>query len=204
MSNWLKKILGNPKHESRRSGHVHAQNMPEPPRVPANIPPPRPKLAAVPDWRSKRQFKPGDRVGGSFDIYRVLGQGGFGIVYLVFDREIGKICALKTFHDELLADPAARAAFRQEASRWADLGEHPYILSAHSVIEVLQCLYVRMDYVAPDDEGRVSLAHYLRGNARQAIETEKQMEWGIQFCLGWNTPTNAEFNAIETSNPQIF
>ena len=138
----------------------------------------------MPNWRARAPLKQGERIGGIFDVYRVLGHGSFGIVYLVFDREIGRVCALKTFLDELLANPAARSEFKQEASRWADIGEHPYILSAHSVIEVLNRLYVRMDYVAPDEDGRVSLADYLRGNARQAIETETQLEWGVQFCLG--------------------
>jgi tetratricopeptide (TPR) repeat protein len=187
MFNWLNRIFGNSKHKSRRRHRLERHSVEENivrPHVPTKLPPLRPQLAPVPNWRATATFKKGDRIGASFDIYNVLGRGGFGIVYLVFDRELRKICALKTFRDELLADIEARTAFKREASRWVDLGEHPYILSAHSVMEVLGRLYVRMDYVAPDEEGRVSLAHYLRGNTRRAIELEKQMEWGIQFCLG--------------------
>src|SRR5690348_13888569 len=139
------------------------------PFVPAKLPPVRPQSTPLPNWQKSAPIKKGERIGGSFDVYEVLGRGGFGIVYLVYDLELKRICALKTFRDELLANARARADFKREASRWVDLGEHPYILSAHSVIEVVHRMFVRMDYVAPDDEGRVSLAHHLRGPTRRAI-----------------------------------
>jgi serine/threonine protein kinase len=120
----------------------------------------------------------------AFYMHAVLGQGGFGIVLLVFDLEKQEVCALKTFRDELLTSPQARAAFKQEASRWVDIGEHPFILTARSVREISNRLFVKMDHVARDEDGRVSLAHYLRGRTSQPIPPAQQLEWGIQFCLG--------------------
>jgi len=182
MFNWLPGLFKHSKHDHRKRRHAEEEFTHR--NVPAKLPPLRPQPTPLPNWHTSAPLKKGDRIGSTFNIYDVLGRGGFGIVYLVYDLELRKICALKTFRDELLADPQARLAFKREASHWVDLGAYPYILSAHSVLEILHRLYVRMDYVAPDEEGRVSLAHCLRGNSRTKIELEKQLEWGVQFCLG--------------------
>ncbi len=154
------------------------------PGLPAKLPPFRPPEAPQPDWRKVPPLKIGQKLGADFNIQDILGRGGFGVVYLVSELEQNQLWALKTFRDDLMVNAAARAAFKQEASRWVDLGEHPYILSARSVLEIANRLFVKMDYVAADDEGRVTLAHYLRGKSQKAIELEKQLEWGVQFCLG--------------------
>ena len=178
---------GRKSRRSRRSPHGKSspkKTIPLQNCAPTVLPPIRVKEKPQPDWRKMPTFKKGDSIGLRFGIYDILGRGGFGVVFLVFDQELGKLCALKTFRDELLVHAAIREAFRREASRWVELGEHPYILSARSVVEVSHRLFVSMDYVAPDDDGRVTLAHYLRGKNKKAIPLEKQLEWGIQFCLG--------------------
>src|SRR5450759_1091010 len=49
------------------------------------------------------------------------------VVYLVYDRQGKVACALKTFREELLADAAAREAFKKEALLWVNLEAHPFI-----------------------------------------------------------------------------
>jgi serine/threonine protein kinase len=93
------------------------------------------------------------------------------------------VCALKTFRDELLANPAAREAFKKEALLWVNLGEHPFILAARWVEEAFGRLFVAMDYIAPDAEGRVSLADHL-AHANGRLDTNQILEWAIQFCIG--------------------
>ena len=49
-------------------------------------------------------YKKGDFIGQKYEVYDVLGVGGFGIVYLVYSRETKGVYALKTFRDEYLED----------------------------------------------------------------------------------------------------
>ena len=128
-------------------------------------------------------WKSGDLIGGKYVVYRKVGEGGFGVVYLVQNRETGETVALKTFRDELLADPAARQAFKNEALMWVRLGEHPYILAAQWVDDFSGRLFVSMDYIAPDDRGRVSLQDHLL-HPSGPLPLEQTLLWGIQFCCG--------------------
>ena len=84
----------------------------------------------------------------------------------------------------MLVDAAAREAFKKEALLWVNLEEHPFILVASWIIEESGGrLFVSMEYVAPDDKGRVSLADHLAraGGPLDAVQT---LKWAIQFCLG--------------------
>jgi serine/threonine protein kinase len=140
---------------------------------------------AMPASYSNRQvfepFKKGDVIGGTFEVLRPLGEGGFGVVYLVRHRESGGLFALKTFRDEFLADPKTREAFKREASLWSNLQTHPCVVAARWVQEIHGRLFVMMDYVPADSAGRVSLGDYL-GNG--PIDANTALKWGIQFCQG--------------------
>jgi tetratricopeptide (TPR) repeat protein len=135
----------------------------------------RPEIAGL--------YKKGDVIGGKYVVERVLGKGGFGIVYLVYAHDVGEMCALKTFRDELLASPIARDAFKKEALLWVNLDRHPFILGARWVEEISGRLFVEMDYVEADAKGRVSLADYLVGTGTP-VDSNRMLEWAIQFCLG--------------------
>ena len=128
-------------------------------------------------------YKKGDLIGGRYEVQGTLGKGGFGVVYLVQVRNTRDTLALKTFRDELLGDPAAREAFKKEALLWVNLERHPFILSAEWVDEESGRMFVIMEYVAPDAQGRVSLADYL-ARADEPIDTNQALKWAIQFCLG--------------------
>jgi tetratricopeptide (TPR) repeat protein len=128
-------------------------------------------------------YKKGDVIGGKYEIRGVLGAGGFGVVYLVHDRELEELFALKTFRDELLANPKARTAFKKESLLWVNLGRHPHILAARWVSEISGRLFVSMDYIAPDTEGRVSLHNHLV-TANGPLDMNQVLGWAIQFCLG--------------------
>jgi serine/threonine protein kinase len=128
-------------------------------------------------------YNKGDVIGGKFEVLGTLGKGGFGVVFLVYCGDTHEVCALKTFRDELLADPASREAFKKEALLWVNLEEHPFILAARWVEEAFGRLFVQMDYIAPDAQGRVSLADHL-ARADGPLDTNQTLKWALQFCLG--------------------
>jgi serine/threonine protein kinase len=179
MLSWISKLLGTSKPRRRQKPKVERELTRRNP--PAKLPPPRDDL---PGRQGNMGFAEGDLLGANFHVYGVLGVGGFGIVLAVYEFSTQEICAVKTFRDELLADAETRESFKQEASRWVDIGEHPFILTARSVHEISNRLFVKMDYVGPDQQGRMCLAHYLSGAIREQIELEQQLKWSIEFCLG--------------------
>ena len=109
-------------------------------------------------------------------------------MYLVLHRGSNEQWALKTFRDEFLADARAREAFEREALLWVRLETHPHIVAAQCVREFSGRLFVSMDYVPPDMEGRVTLSDYLRSG--KPLSQERVLEWAIQFCLGMHHATS--------------
>ena len=145
--------------------------------------PAAPVRREAPRQEAAELYKKGDVIGGQYEIHGTLGKGGFGVVYLAYSRGTKQVCALKTFRDELLADAAAREAFKKEALLWVNLEAHPFILAARWVEEVSGRLFVEMDYVVPDAHGRVSLADHL-ARAGGVIDAGQPLRWAVQFCLG--------------------
>jgi tetratricopeptide (TPR) repeat protein len=115
-------------------------------------------------------------------VIDVLGEGGFGIVYLVSSQSAKQTSALKTLRSELLRDPATREMFRKEVQIWIDLGAHPHLVRAHWVNEIQGRLWLAMEYVAPDPAtGINSLEGYLK---KWAPPLAQAVTWGIEFCHG--------------------
>lgn len=129
-----------------------------------------------------QQYKPGDRIGGEYTVLKVFGgekQSGMGVVYLVQNREIPRPVVLKTFQRSLSAD--AKRQFMSEAHAWIRAGAHTNIVQAHWVREIANQLFVAAEYVAPDEEGRNNLTHFL--NEGQ-LRLEIILLWAAQFCYG--------------------
>ncbi len=129
-------------------------------------------------------FKKGDLIiFGNYEIGGLLGRGGFGEVYLAYDRRDKSVCALKTIRADYLADATSRDAFRSETLVWVNLDQHPFVVTARSVEQFSGRLFVNMEYIAPDARGRVSLLDHL-AQTRGPIDTGHALRWAIQFCYG--------------------
>ena len=126
-------------------------------------------------------YRQGDIIGQDFEVFSVLGKGGFGVVYGVYDRQTVNLYALKTFRDEYLADAKIRDLFRKEASIWVDLGRHPNLVRAYFVDEISGRLYIAMEYIAPNEHGMNTLDDYLQ---RQPPDLAQSLRWAIQVCHG--------------------
>ena len=88
-------------------GKVFKKNsQPEPKHNPAPLPGATPQPAMLPTTL----YKKGDFIGEKYEVYGILGKGGFGVVYLVYSHELSRVFALKTFRDEYLADQEVRKA----------------------------------------------------------------------------------------------
>jgi serine/threonine protein kinase len=69
---------------------------------------------------------------GRYRIEKVLGQGGFGLVYLAHDDQLQRLVAIKVPHPQRVAQPEDAEAYLTEARTVANL-EHPQIVPVYDV-----------------------------------------------------------------------
>ncbi len=131
-------------------------------------------------------------IGPRYEVYEVLGEAGFGTVYLAYDHATKGVYALKTLRDEFLADRKARETFEREARTWVKLERHPYLVRARFVEEIAGRLYLAMEYVAPEEAGL--------GSLRRA--SSRACAGGSSSATPWRTPTRGGSSATATSNPR--
>ena len=71
---------------------------------------------------------------GSFEIVKIIGCGGMGVVYLARDTKLKRSVAVKSIPVTLAGDSTARMRFRREAELLASLN-HPNIAVIHDIME---------------------------------------------------------------------
>ncbi len=81
--------------------------------------------------RSASEPHRGDRF-GRFEVRRMLGRGGFGIVFQVFDPSLGREAALKVPRPEQIFSTTLQDRFSREAQAAATL-DHPGIVPIHEI-----------------------------------------------------------------------
>src|SRR6266508_650371 len=88
-----------------------------------------------------------------YRVERVLGKGGFGLVYLAHDEQLQRPVADKVPHRKLVARPEDAEAYLTEARTVAGL-DHPNIVPVHDVgsTEQFPC-YIVSKYIEGLDLG---------------------------------------------------
>jgi serine/threonine protein kinase len=89
----------------------------------------------------------------SYDIERVLGWGGMGVVYLARHQGLNRRVALKRLQESRQDDPGLVARFRREAEAAARC-QHPNLVQIHDIGEQAGELYLAMEYVEGEHLGR--------------------------------------------------
>lgn len=113
----------------------------------------------------------------NYQIQRILGQGGMGVVYLARHTQIGKLVAIKELAPQYSKDIALRLRFKNEAALMANLN-HPNLVTLHDYMETPQGVYLIMEYV----EG-ITLEHYIR-NVTGIIPEDKAVAIFKQILEG--------------------
>ncbi|MBC7965454.1 MAG: SUMF1/EgtB/PvdO family nonheme iron enzyme [Fuerstia sp.] len=88
---------------------------------------------------------------GRYRIERLLGQGGFGLVYLAHDEQLNRRVAVKVTHSRLISKPEDAETYLAEARTVANL-DHPGIVPVHDVgsTEDFPC-YIVSKYIEGTD-----------------------------------------------------
>ena len=105
---------------------------------------------------------------GRYRIEKVLGKGGFGIVYLANDEQLNRRVAVKVPHTKLISKPEDAEAYLAEARTVANL-DHPGIVPVHDVGSVESCpCYIVSKYIPGTDLATKIKQHRLK--CREAAE----------------------------------
>ena len=88
---------------------------------------------------------------GRYRIERVLGKGGFGLVYLAHDEQLNRRVAMKVPHAKLISKPEDAEAYLAEARTVANL-DYPNIVPVYDVGSTEDCpCYVVSKYIEGTD-----------------------------------------------------
>jgi serine/threonine protein kinase len=108
---------------------------------------------------------------GRYEIKALLGQGGMGMVYRAYDRQLGETVALKTLRPDLVAaDATTLERFKQEI-RLARRITHRYVVRTHDLGEVDGLYFITMEYVAGT-------------NLKDLIRTRGRLPVGVTLTIG--------------------
>jgi len=129
-----------------------------------------------------RQYSVGDKLAGEHTVLKVFGgenKSGMGVVYLVQDRDAPWPYILKTY--QFKSGTNNQQQFIAEAHAWINAGAHQNIVQAYWVRKLDGQTYVAAEYIAPDENGRNTLSHFLNDGL---LKMEVVLQWAAQFCFG--------------------
>lgn len=114
-----------------------------------------------------------------FVIHSLLGEGGFGSVYLVYDNELKEACALKVIRKDIVFDKKLHSKFIKEAEIWLSFEKHPNIVSAKAIDIFNGQLSIALDFIPPNEKGINSLDKYF---GRYKISKLQSLTWSIELA----------------------
>lgn len=122
-------------------------------------------------------------LGNRFEISEVLAEGGFGSIYVVFDRSKDREChLLKALKPNLSSDPEAQAQFRSEIDLWKSLKTHLNIVSLTGIHESDGKIFAAMPWIVDSRVGlgASTLSAHLNNNHTRGFA----LDWASDFCSG--------------------
>ena len=125
-----------------------------------------------------KKWEIGDEISNRLVVHDAF-SGGMGIVYIVYDRELTDIYAVKTFRDDVFAlDSSIRTQFEKEAQIWVNLDNHRNVTKAHFLQRIENRPYLFLEYVNGGDLSSWIGSPRLIGNLTQVVN------FAIQICDG--------------------
>lgn len=91
-------------------------------------------------------FEPGNVIGGRYEIKKKLGQGGVGVVYLLYDSKRERELAIKVLKPEVAQNRLAIERFKREVKAMRQV-DHPGMVQVYDTGTLGDALFYTMDYV---------------------------------------------------------
>src|SRR6266496_3811288 len=115
-------------------------------------------------------------VGSTLGHYRIedrLGEGGMGVVYKARDLRLDRLVALKVLPPEMVADPARKRRFTQEAKSASAL-HHPNIVTIYDIDADQGLDFIAMELVKGETLHQIV--------ARQALPVKQALRYSLQIA----------------------
>ncbi|HEY1424157.1 MAG TPA: tetratricopeptide repeat protein, partial [Candidatus Acidoferrum sp.] len=133
-------------------------------------------------FSDKDHFKPGDVLGGRYEIVKVLGEGGMGTVYKAMDREVEHLVALKLIRSDMAEEPVILARFKQELLT-ARLVTHRNVIRIYELSEIDGVKFITMEFVEGSDLRKL-LHDQGKLPPEQAVEIMRQVCLALEAAHG--------------------
>ncbi|MBB0243906.1 Stk1 family PASTA domain-containing Ser/Thr kinase [Streptomyces alkaliphilus] len=141
------------------------------------------------------------RLGGRYELGRVLGRGGMAEVHLAHDTRLGRTVAVKTLRVDLARDPTFQARFRREAQSAASLN-HPAIVAVYDTgedyVDGISIPYIVMECV----DGS-TLRELLHSGRKLLPERSLEMCIGILQALEYSHRNGIVHRDIKPANVML-
>jgi predicted Ser/Thr protein kinase len=137
-----------------------------------------PSAAAVVRADEDAPVPAGALLANRYQIVRLLGRGGMGVVYLADDLRLGHPVALKFLPAALATDARRLEQFHNEVSLARQIS-HPNVCRVYDIGDIDGQLFLTMEYIEGED-----LASTLQRRGR--LSEEEAIELTRQLCAGLN------------------
>jgi tetratricopeptide (TPR) repeat protein/tRNA A-37 threonylcarbamoyl transferase component Bud32 len=138
--------------------------------------PARPRDSSIAARRD--HLRPGDVLGGRYEILNLLGEGGMGAVYKARDLEVDHLVALKVIRPEMADHPVILARFKQELLTARQVTHHNAI-RIYDLSEVDGIKFITMEFVEGCDLRKLLLDNG-KLSPEQAVDTIRQVLFALE------------------------
>ena len=113
------------------------------------------------------------------DVEGGKNKSGFGVVYIVMDKNTGFLLALKTLQKEQISLSDFRK-IKKEIVPWINVSNHPNIVCAFTVeLDENKRPFIIMEPISRDEYGRLTLTEFMDS---EKLSEDQILKWSIQFC----------------------
>jgi serine/threonine protein kinase/tetratricopeptide (TPR) repeat protein/TolB-like protein len=123
-------------------------------------------------------FALGEVIAGRYEVLSLLGQGGMGTVYKVFDRELERTVVLKAIRPELIGNASLLRRLKQETLLTRQIA-HPNVVRVFDLGVAGRLRFITMEFVDGDDL-RTVLDRVGKLSPKEAVAVVKQICSGLE------------------------
>jgi len=118
----------------------------------------------------------GQKMFARYELEKILGRGGMGVVWLARDQRLDRVIALKVLPDEVFYDLASREDLKNETRKSLEL-THSNIVRIHDFAEDEGAAAISMEYV----DG-ATLSHWRLQAKNKILEANVLGPWILEIC----------------------